>query len=39
VLIYPSREEAIAASAKLLNVLLPVLEKEHWPDMKSVVNN
>jgi hypothetical protein len=37
--IYPSREEAIAASAKLLNMLLPVLEKEHWPDMKSVVNN
>ena len=37
--IYPSRQEAIAASAKLLRVLLPVLEEEHWPDMKSVVNN
>jgi len=36
--IYPTREEAIAASEKLLKVLLPVLEKEHWPDMKSVAD-
>jgi hypothetical protein len=29
--IYPSKEVAIKASQKLLNVILPVLEKEHWP--------
>jgi hypothetical protein len=28
---YPDKEEAIKASQKLLNVILPVLEKEHWP--------
>lgn len=30
--IYPKEQEAIAASQKLLSVILPVLEKEHWPD-------
>jgi len=30
--IYPKEEEAITASQRLLSVLLPVLEKEHWPD-------
>ena len=30
-MVYPTREEAVAASEKLLNVVLPVLEKEHWP--------
>jgi hypothetical protein len=30
--IYPNKEEAIAASEKLLAVLLPVLEKECWPE-------
>ena len=29
--IYPSKEEAITASQKLLSVILPILEKEHWP--------
>lgn len=28
---YPNTEEAVAASGKLLNVILPILEKEHWP--------
>jgi hypothetical protein len=28
---YPNKEEAIAASEKLLGVILPVLEKEYWP--------
>ncbi len=28
----PTQEEAIAASNKLLAVLLPVLERDHWPD-------
>jgi hypothetical protein len=29
--VYPSKEEALAASQKLLGVILPILEKEHWP--------
>jgi hypothetical protein len=29
--IYPTKEEAIAASKKLLSIILPILEKEHWP--------
>jgi hypothetical protein len=29
---YPNKQEAIAASEKLLAVILPVLEKEHWPN-------
>jgi hypothetical protein len=28
----PSKEEAVLAAQKLLNVILPLLEKEHWPD-------
>ncbi len=34
-MIYPSKEEAIAASKKLLAVILPILEKEHWPDWEK----
>ncbi len=30
-LIYPTKEEAIKASRKLLGVILPVLQREHWP--------
>jgi len=30
--LYPRKSEAIAASEKLLSVVLPILEKEHWPD-------
>jgi hypothetical protein len=33
--IYPGKEEAIAASQKLLSVILPILEKEHWPIVKK----
>ena len=29
--IYPNKEETITASQKLLRVILPVLEKDHWP--------
>lgn len=29
----PNRKEAVAATEKLLSVILPILEKEHWPDM------
>ena len=30
-LIYPTKEKTIKASRKLLSVILPILEKEHWP--------
>ena len=30
--IYPTKEEAITASQKLLSVILPILETEHWPE-------
>jgi hypothetical protein len=29
--VYPAKEETITASQKLLSVILPILEKEHWP--------
>jgi hypothetical protein len=29
---YPNKQEALAASEKLLTFILPVLEKEHWPN-------
>jgi len=29
--VYPAKEEAVTASRKLLGVILPILEKEHWP--------
>jgi hypothetical protein len=29
--VYPTKEEAVTASQKLLGVILPILEKEHWP--------
>jgi hypothetical protein len=32
-LVAPSREEAVAAGEKLLAVVLPILEQEHWPDL------
>ncbi len=28
---YPNKQEALAASEKLLSVILPVLEREYWP--------
>ena len=30
----PGKEEAVTASERLLAALLPVLEREHWPDLK-----
>jgi len=33
--IYPVKEEAITASQKLLSVILPILEKEHWPNREK----
>ena len=32
---YPNKEETITASQKLLNVILPILEREHWPLVKT----
>ena len=31
----PSKEDAVAISEKLLGVVLPVLEEEHWPDLEK----
>jgi len=31
----PTKQQALAASEKLLAVLLPVLEEKHWPDWKK----
>jgi len=33
ILAAPSKEEAVAAGEKLLAVILPILEQEHWPDL------
>jgi len=33
---YPSKKEAIIASQKLLSVILPILENEHWPLLTKV---
>lgn len=35
-LIYPDKEQTLAASTKLLSVLLPELEKNHWPDWEKI---
>lgn len=34
--VWPSREEAVAACEKLLAVILPILESEHWPEWPVV---
>lgn len=31
----PNKEDAVAASEKLLSVILPILENELWPDLKN----
>ncbi len=31
----PSKQEAIKASEKVLGVILPILEKDHWPDWEG----
>lgn len=33
---YPNKEQAVSASQKLLSVILPVLEREHWPVMQEL---
>jgi hypothetical protein len=32
---FPTKEEAVAAAEKLLAVVLPIFEKDHWPDLDS----
>ncbi len=34
--IYPTKEEAVTANQKFLGVILPILEREHWPDWPVV---
>jgi len=34
-IVMPDKEEAISAGQKLLGVILPILETEHWPDWKK----
>lgn len=34
--VYPEKDEAIAASEKLLGTILPVLEADHWPDWEEL---
>jgi hypothetical protein len=36
--IYPDKEQTLDASAKLMKVLLPELEKNHWPDWETINN-
>ena len=33
--IAPNKEQAIKAGEKLLSVILPILETEHWPDWEK----
>ena len=37
-LVYPDKEQTLAASGKLLERLLPELEKKHWPDWEKINN-
>lgn len=32
---YPSEKDAFSASRKLLSIILPILEKRHWPDWEQ----
>jgi hypothetical protein len=34
-IVYPDREETVQASKRLLAVILPALEKDHWPDWEK----
>ncbi len=36
--IYPEKEEAIVASKELLSVVLPILERDHWPDWQEAMH-
>jgi hypothetical protein len=34
-LVSPTKQEAVEASEKALGVILPILERDHWPDWES----
>jgi len=34
--VFPDKAEAIGASERLLSVVLPIIEKDHWPDWARV---
>ena len=34
--IYPNKQEAVEANQKLLSIILPVLERDHWPDWENL---
>ncbi len=34
-IVYPSKADVLSASEKLISVLLPLLETEHWPDWEK----
>lgn len=34
--VFPNKAESIAASEKLMRVLLPVLEEDHWPNWEKI---
>lgn len=34
--LYPDRQQTVEAAGRLLNILLPILEKNHWPDWNQV---
>jgi len=34
--VYPDKAEAISASKRMLSVILPILEKEHWPNLNDI---
>jgi hypothetical protein len=36
---HPNREETLGATGKLLTVLLPILEEDHWPDWEKANQN
>lgn len=38
-LVPPTKEETVAASEKLLGVILPILEQDHWPDLEKIGRN
>jgi hypothetical protein len=38
-LTHPTQEETLGATQKLMAVLLPVLEEDHWPDWEKVNQN
>lgn len=34
--VMPDKKEAVEAGQKLLNIILPILEKEHWPEWENI---